>query len=134
MPKSSASKPERSYAGLDVSLKETAICIVDEVGKIVWERMVPTGPAAIANHLVKHAPGLERGSWQLPPPSPARPPPRLRAARSPTRPRGEGGARARASVARMAPPTPSNARLRATARSCRRCHREVLVALAKGER
>jgi hypothetical protein len=36
MPKSSASKPERSYAGLDVSLKETAICIVDEVGKIVW--------------------------------------------------------------------------------------------------
>src|SRR5512145_1692898 len=60
MPKSSASKPERTYAGLDVSLKETAICIVDEAGRIVWERMVPTGPVAIASHLVKHAPGLER--------------------------------------------------------------------------
>src|SRR5512145_1599499 len=60
MPKSSASKPERTYAGLDVSLKETAICIVDEAGRIVWERMVPTGPVAIASHLAKHAPGLER--------------------------------------------------------------------------
>ena len=34
MPKSSESRPERTYAGLDVSLKQTAICIVDEAGKI----------------------------------------------------------------------------------------------------
>jgi transposase len=60
MPKSSASRPERTYAGLDVSLKQTAICIVDEVGKIVWERMVATDPEVIASHLARHAPGLER--------------------------------------------------------------------------
>ena len=51
---------ERTYAGLDVSLKETAICIVDEVGKIVWERMVATNQRVVATSLVKHAPGLER--------------------------------------------------------------------------
>jgi transposase len=60
MPKSSASRPERTYAGLDVSLKQTAICIVDEAGKIVWERMAATDPEVIANHLARHAPCLER--------------------------------------------------------------------------
>src|SRR5262245_40693456 len=35
------------------------------------------------------------GSWRLPPPSPARPPPGLRAARTPAGTHGEGGARAR---------------------------------------
>ena len=60
MPKSSESRPERTYAGLDVSLKQTAICIVDEAGKIVWERMAATDPEVIANHLFRHAPGLER--------------------------------------------------------------------------
>ena len=34
-------------AGLDVSVKETAICIVDEVGKIVRETKVATEPEAI---------------------------------------------------------------------------------------
>jgi predicted NBD/HSP70 family sugar kinase len=34
-------------AGLDVSVKETAICIVDEVGKIVQEAKVSTEPEAI---------------------------------------------------------------------------------------
>ena len=34
-------------AGLDVSVKETSICIVDEVGKIVQEAKVATEPAAI---------------------------------------------------------------------------------------
>ena len=48
MPKSSARKPAKTYAGLDVSLKETAICIVGEVGKIVRERMVATDPEVIA--------------------------------------------------------------------------------------
>jgi hypothetical protein len=27
------------YVGLDVSLKRTAICIVDEEGALVWERL-----------------------------------------------------------------------------------------------
>ncbi len=35
------------YAGLDVSLEETAICIVDENGEIVIETTAPSEPAAI---------------------------------------------------------------------------------------
>lgn len=50
----------KSYAGLDVSLKETAVCVVDEAGKIVFERMVQTDPQVIAACLVKNAPGLQR--------------------------------------------------------------------------
>jgi transposase len=34
-------------AGLDVSVKETAICIVDESGKVVQETKVATEPEAI---------------------------------------------------------------------------------------
>jgi hypothetical protein len=30
----------RTYAGLDVSLKETAICVLDEAGKCVFEGTV----------------------------------------------------------------------------------------------
>jgi hypothetical protein len=40
--------------------RQTAICIVDEAGKIVWERMVATDPEVIAGHLARHAPVLER--------------------------------------------------------------------------
>jgi transposase len=36
------------YVGLDVSLKQTAICIVDQTGKIERERVVPSDPEAIA--------------------------------------------------------------------------------------
>lgn len=50
----------KTYAGLDVSLKETAVCIVEDTGKIVFEGMVPTDPQVIAKCLAKHAPGLER--------------------------------------------------------------------------
>ena len=48
------------YAGLDVSLETTAICILDEAGQIVAERKVPTCPEAIATWLGKHATSLER--------------------------------------------------------------------------
>ena len=37
------------YVGLDVSLKLTAICIVDRIGKIERERVVSSDPEAIAN-------------------------------------------------------------------------------------
>src|SRR5262245_34883221 len=60
MTKSVASKPTQTYAGLDVSLKETAVCVVDDAGRIVFERMVPTDPQIIAKYLSKHAPRLER--------------------------------------------------------------------------
>ena len=60
MKKSAASITAKTYAGLDVSLKETAVCVVDENGKILFERMLPTDPQVIAKCLAKHAPGLER--------------------------------------------------------------------------
>jgi len=34
------------YAGLDVSLEETAICVVDGTGRIVREMRVPSEPEA----------------------------------------------------------------------------------------
>lgn len=43
----------RYYAGLDVSMKETAICVVDEEGKIVYEHLQVTEPESIAKDLEK---------------------------------------------------------------------------------
>src|SRR5215813_13235871 len=37
----------KDYVGLDVSVKETAVCIVDETGKIVREAKVTTEPEAV---------------------------------------------------------------------------------------
>jgi hypothetical protein len=39
------------FAGLDVSVAETSICIVDDHGKIARERKVPTEPEAIIEAL-----------------------------------------------------------------------------------
>jgi hypothetical protein len=35
------------FAGLDVSVKETSICIVDDAGRIVREVKVPSEPATL---------------------------------------------------------------------------------------
>ena len=35
------------FVGLDVSVKETSVCVVDDAGKVILERKVPTEPAAI---------------------------------------------------------------------------------------
>jgi transposase len=59
------------YVGLDVSLKETSICVIDDAGKIVWRGRVDSTPEAIATAVKQHAPhavriGLESGqlsSW-----------------------------------------------------------------------
>jgi transposase len=55
------------YVGLDVSLKLTAICIVDRTGKIVREGVVTSDPETIAAFIKSHAPhvarvGLETGA------------------------------------------------------------------------
>lgn len=60
MMRSAINKAAKTYAGLDVSLKETAICVVDDAGKIVFERSVATDPQVIAKYLAKRAVGLER--------------------------------------------------------------------------
>ncbi len=39
------------YAGLDVSLEETSLCIVDDTGKIFREAKVPSEPAALVSYL-----------------------------------------------------------------------------------
>ena len=37
----------RHFVGLDVSVKATSVCVVDDAGKVIWEQKVPTEPAAI---------------------------------------------------------------------------------------
>jgi len=41
------------YAGLDVSLKEISICVVDDDGRVVVRGTVPTEPQAVASFLAK---------------------------------------------------------------------------------
>lgn len=48
------------YVGLDVSLKQAAICIVDGSGKIISERMVVSDPDAIAEFVRAKAAGAVR--------------------------------------------------------------------------
>jgi transposase len=48
------------FAGLDVSVAETSICIVDEHGKIARERKVPTEPEAIIEALNGSGQACER--------------------------------------------------------------------------
>src|SRR5437868_11771376 len=35
------------FVGLDVSVKETSVCVVDDAGKVILEQQVPTEPADI---------------------------------------------------------------------------------------
>lgn len=55
------------YVGLDVSMEETSICVVDETGAIVAEGKVASRPEAIAGFVARRAPrarrvGLETGA------------------------------------------------------------------------
>lgn len=59
------------YAGLDISLEETSVCIVNGDGKVVRETKVPTDPNALAKELQAQKVGFKRvgleasslGSW-----------------------------------------------------------------------
>ncbi len=55
------------YVGLDVSLEETAVCVIDAAGEVIAESKVLSEPEAIAAYVARHAPGvlkvgLETGS------------------------------------------------------------------------
>ncbi len=55
------------FVGLDVSLDETSVCVVDGDGRVIWRGKVASEPKAIARMLTKHAAdagriGLESGS------------------------------------------------------------------------
>ena len=43
------------FAGLDVSVKETSLCIVDDAGRIVREVKVASGPDALLAVLTNRA-------------------------------------------------------------------------------
>jgi transposase len=48
------------YVGLDVSQKETAVCVVDQNGRVVFEGKAPSDPGALAGLISKRAPSAER--------------------------------------------------------------------------
>jgi transposase len=49
-----------TFVGLDVSLKETAVCIVGDDGGRLFEGKVATDPASLARLIRKRAPDLVR--------------------------------------------------------------------------
>ena len=58
------------YVGLDVSMKETAICVIDEAGERIWAGKARTDPDAIASILARHAGdvgkvGIETGPFTV---------------------------------------------------------------------
>lgn len=50
----------QQYVGLDVSQKETAVCVIDEAGKILFEGRASSDPGALAKIIGRHAPAAER--------------------------------------------------------------------------
>src|SRR2546429_8312775 len=48
------------YVGLDVSVKETSVCIIDKAGKVIREVKVATEPVAILAVLTEEPLALER--------------------------------------------------------------------------
>ena len=58
------------YAGLDVSIKETSVCVIDGAGKVISEVKVATEPAAILAVLSDEAFTIERIGLEAGPLSP----------------------------------------------------------------
>jgi hypothetical protein len=54
------------YIGLDVSLKQTSICVVNQVGSVVREGVVDSDPEAIAAFVRSNAPGAIRIGLETP--------------------------------------------------------------------
>ncbi len=53
------------YVGLDVSQKETAVCVVDESGRVTFEGRAKSDPGALAALLAKRP--LKRNALALKP-------------------------------------------------------------------
>ena len=54
----------KQYVGLDVSQKETSVCVVDESGKVVFQGRARSYPGSLAELLSKRAPGAERVGFE----------------------------------------------------------------------
>jgi transposase len=50
----------KQYVGLDVSQKETSVCVVSETGQVIFEGKAKSDPGALTGLLHKHAPRAER--------------------------------------------------------------------------
>lgn len=50
----------KQYVGLDVSQKETAVCVIDEAGRVVYEGNAKSDPGALNAVIKKRAPHVER--------------------------------------------------------------------------
>jgi transposase len=50
----------KQYVGLDVSQQETSVCVVDQVGRSVYQGRVKSKPGALSELLRKQAPHAER--------------------------------------------------------------------------
>lgn len=50
----------KQYVGLDVSQNETAVCVIDQDGKVTFEGKAPSDPGALARLIGKRAPAAER--------------------------------------------------------------------------
>jgi transposase len=48
------------YVGLDVSLKDTWVCVVDQTGKIIWQGRCASTPEGISRTVQARAPGAVR--------------------------------------------------------------------------
>jgi transposase len=48
------------YVGLDVSMEETSVCVLDAAGEVTWEGKVATEPEVLVRTLQRHAPGAAR--------------------------------------------------------------------------
>ncbi|UJW77645.1 IS110 family transposase [Rhizobium sp. SL42] len=57
----------KHFVGLDVSMKETAVCVVDEAGKRIWEGTVRSCPDKIAAIIREKAPDLVRAGMETGP-------------------------------------------------------------------
>jgi transposase len=52
------------YVGLDVSMEETSVCVLDQAGEVIFEGEVPSRPEAIAKMLRRRAPAACRIAFE----------------------------------------------------------------------
>ena len=57
----------KHFVGLDVSMRETAVCVVDDTGQRVWEGRVPSTAHAIAAIILNKAPEMVRAGMETGP-------------------------------------------------------------------
>ena len=53
------------YVGLDVSQKETSVCVIDEQGRLKFEGKVKSTPGALTDLIRRRAPQAERIGFEF---------------------------------------------------------------------